>query len=71
MTPGDWSSGWSCAGAGTLGVDDASLEVVDPAKVPATEGVRIRADDPVKRVRELKEALPGTPDRPQDLDFER
>ena len=27
-------------GAGTLGVDDASLEVVDPAKVPATEGVR-------------------------------
>jgi hypothetical protein len=58
-------------GAGTLGVDDASLEVVDPAKVPATEGVTIRPDDPAKRARELKEALPRTPDRPENLDFER
>ncbi len=63
--------GVAVPGAGTLGVDDASLEVVDPAKVPATEGVTIRPDDPVKRVRELKEALPRTPDRPQNLDFER
>ena len=59
------------AGAGTLGVDDASLEVVDPAKVPATEGVTVRPDDPAKRARELKEALPRTPDRPENLDFEQ
>jgi hypothetical protein len=58
-------------GAGTLRVDDASLEVVDPAKVPATEGVTIRSLDPVKRARELKESLPSTPDRPENLDFER
>jgi hypothetical protein len=58
-------------GAVTLGVDDASLEVVDPAEVPATEGVRIRSDDPAKRARDLKEALPSTPDRPENLDFER
>ena len=58
-------------GAGTLGVDDARLEVVDPAQVPATEGVRIRPDDPAKRARELKEALPRTPERPENLNFER
>ncbi len=63
--------GVAAPGAGTLGVDDASLEVVDPAKVAATEGVRTRPDDPAKRARELKEALPSTPDRPENLDFER
>jgi hypothetical protein len=56
---------------GTFGVDDASLEVVDPAEVPATEGVTVRPLDPAKRARELKEALPRTPDRPENLDFER
>ncbi len=55
----------------TLGVDDASLEVVDPAKVPATEGATVRPLDPAKRARELKESLPSTPDRPENLDFER
>jgi hypothetical protein len=58
-------------GAGTVGVDDASLEVVDPAEVPATEGVTVRPLDPAKRARELKESLPRTPDRPENLDFER
>ena len=59
------------AGAGTLGVDDASLEVVDPAKVPATEGATVQPLDPAKRARKLKESLPSTPDRPENLDFER
>jgi hypothetical protein len=63
--------GVGAPGAGKIGVDDASLEVVDPAKVPTTEGVRIRSDDPAKRARELKEALPTTPDRPENLNFER
>ena len=68
---GGLSLGVVAPGAGTLGVDDASLEVVDPAKVPATEGVNVRPDDPAKRARELKESLPSTPDRPENLDFER
>jgi hypothetical protein len=58
-------------GAGTLGVDDASLEVVDPAKIPATEGVKVVRRDPAQRARELEETLPRTPDRPANLDFER
>jgi hypothetical protein len=36
-------------GAGTLGADDASLEVVNPAEVPATEGVTALPLDPAKR----------------------
>jgi hypothetical protein len=65
------SFGVVAPGAGTLGVDDASLEVVDPAEVPATEGATVRPLDPAKRARELKESLPSTPDRPENLDFER
>jgi hypothetical protein len=57
--------------AGTVGVDDASLKVVAPAKVLASERVKVRPLDPAKRARELKEALPSTPDRPENLDFER
>ena len=57
--------------AGRVGVDDAGLEVVDPAKVPAIEGVKVRPLDPAKRARELKEALPSAPDRPENLYFER
>jgi hypothetical protein len=68
---GGLSFGMGVPGAGTLGVDDVSLEVVDPAKVPATEGATVRPLDPVKRARELAEALPKTPDRPENLDFER
>ena len=68
---GGLSFGVAVPGAGTLGVDDASLEVVDPAEVPATEGVTVRPLDPAKRARELKESLPSTPDRPENLDFER
>ena len=68
---GGLSFGVVAPGAGTLGVDDACLEVVDPAEVPTTEGVTIRPLDPAKRARELKESLPSTPDRPENLDFER
>jgi hypothetical protein len=68
---GGLSFGVVAPGAGTLGVDDASLEVVDPAAVPATEGATVRPLDPAKRAGELKEALPRTPDRPENLDFER
>jgi hypothetical protein len=58
-------------GAGTVGADDASLEVVAPAKVPATEGVQVRPVDSAKQARELLEVLPKTPDRSENLDFER
>jgi hypothetical protein len=58
-------------GAGAVGVDDASVEVVDPARVPAIEGVKVRPLDPAKRARELEEALPRPPDGPENLDFER
>ena len=68
---GGLSFGVATPGAGTLGVNDASLEVVDPAEVPATEGVTVRPLDPAKRARELKESLPSTPDRLENLDFER
>jgi hypothetical protein len=57
-------------GTGAVGVDDASVEVVDLARVPAIDGVKVRPLDPAKRARELKEALPSTPDRPENLDFE-
>lgn len=63
--------GVAAPGAGTLAVDDATLEVVDPADVPRTEGATVRPLDPAKRARELKESLPKTPDRPENLDFER
>jgi hypothetical protein len=65
------SFGVVAPGAGTLGVDDASLEVVDPAEVPATEGVMVRPVETARRAREPAEALPKTPDRPENLDFER
>jgi hypothetical protein len=68
---GGLSFGVIAPGAGTIGVDDASLEVVDPAEFPATEGVTVRPLDPAKRARELKESLPSTLDRPENLDFER
>jgi hypothetical protein len=65
------SFGVVAPGAGTLDVDDASLEVVNPAEVQATEGSMVRPLDPAKRARELAEALPKTPDQPENLDFER
>jgi hypothetical protein len=43
---GGLSFGAVTPGAGTLGFDDASLEVVDPAEVPATEGVTVLPLDP-------------------------
>jgi hypothetical protein len=55
-------------GVGTLGVDDASLEVVDPSKTVRLPETQARL---VKRARELAEALGKIPDRPQILDFER
>jgi hypothetical protein len=58
-------------GAGMLGVDDASLEVVDPAKVPLTARSEGSRPDPEKQARELAEALAKMPDRPENLDFER
>jgi hypothetical protein len=47
------------------------LEVVDLAKVPAALGMKVRPPDSAEPARELKEALPTTPDRPENLDFER
>ena len=58
-------------GAGSVDVDDASLEVVDPAKVPLTPKSEVAQPNPEKRARELAEALSKMPDRPQNLDFER
>jgi hypothetical protein len=58
-------------GAGSVDVDDASLEVVDPAKVPVTPKSEVAQPNPEKRARELAEALSKMPDRPQNLDFER
>jgi hypothetical protein len=58
-------------GAGSVGVDDASLEVVDPAKVPLTPKSEVAQPNPEKRARELAEALSKIPDRPQNLDFDR
>ncbi len=48
-------------GAGTLGVDDASLEVVDPARVRLTPKSEVSRTDPEKRARELAEALAKMP----------
>jgi len=58
-------------GAGSAGVDDASLEVVDPAKVPLTPTSKVALPNPEKRARDLAEVLSKMPDRPQNLDFER
>ena len=58
-------------GAGSVGVDDASVEVVDPAKVPLTPKSEVAQPNLEKRARELAEALSKMPDRPQNLDFER
>jgi hypothetical protein len=68
---GGLSFGVVAPGAGTLGVDDASLEVVDPAKVSLTPKSEVAQPNPEKRARELAEALSKLPDRPQNLDFER
>ena len=72
--PGD-AEGLSIAvilkGAGSAGFDDASLEVVDPAKVPLTPKSEAAQPNPEKRAREQAEALPKLPDRPQNLDFEQ
>ena len=56
-------------GAGSVGVDDASLEVVDPAKVPLTPKSEVAQPNP-ESAREMAEALSKMPDRPQNLDFE-
>jgi hypothetical protein len=58
-------------GLGTLGVDDVSIDVVDPAKMPVTPKTEMRRDDSDKRARELADALAKLPDRPLNLDFER
>ena len=57
-------------GFGTLGVDDASLEIVEPAKVPVTGRSDAYRANLEKRARELTEAYAKLPDRPQNLDFE-
>jgi hypothetical protein len=58
-------------GLGTLGVDDVSIDVVDPAKMPVTPKTEMRRDDSDKRARELADAIAKLPDRPVNLDFER
>jgi hypothetical protein len=58
-------------GRGTLGVDDASLEVVDPAKVPVTPESELAKANREKRLREEPEAIAKLRDRPEDMDFER
>jgi hypothetical protein len=68
---GGLSFGVVAPGAGTLGVDDASLEDVDPAEVPAAEGVTVLPLDPANRAREQKKSLLRTTDRPENLGFER
>ena len=63
--------GVELGGAGTLGVDDVSVEVVDPAKIavsPESETVKVARE---KRSRELAEAYPKLPEKPENLDFER
>jgi len=58
-------------GVGTLGVDDASVEIVDPAKVAVSPEWELERAAQEKRSRELAEAYPKLPDRPENLDFER
>ena len=58
-------------GAGKLGVDDASLEIVDPSQVPLTTDSEVVRAGKEKRSRELAEAYPKLPVRPENLDFER
>jgi hypothetical protein len=58
-------------GVGTVGVDDASVEIVDPAKVALSpESEREKAAQE-KRARELAESYPKLSDRPENLNFER
>jgi hypothetical protein len=58
-------------GAGTLGVDDVSVEIVDPAKVAVCpEWASVMAAQE-KRARALSETYPKLPGRPENLDFER
>ena len=56
-------------GVGTLGVDDVSVEVVDPAKAAVTAESETLRTAREKRNRELAEAYPKLPKRPQNLDF--
>jgi hypothetical protein len=65
------SLGLILRGAGKLGVDDASLEIVDPSQVPLTTDSEVVRAGKEKRSRELAEAYPKLPDRPENLDFER
>jgi hypothetical protein len=58
-------------GPGTLGVDDVSLEIVDPAKVALTPESDHDKAAREKHTRELAEAYPKLPERPTNLDFER
>jgi hypothetical protein len=61
---------FSLRGAGRIGVDDATLETVDPASVAVTpESETIKAARE-KRSRELAEAYPTLPELPMNLDFE-
>jgi hypothetical protein len=58
-------------GPGTLGVDDVSVQIVDPATVALTpESDRDKAARE-KLTRELAEAYPKLPEGPTNLDFER
>ena len=59
------------SGGGTLGVDDVSLEVVDPEKVAATPRTERSKADRENRLRERAEATAKLPDRAVNLDFER
>jgi hypothetical protein len=58
-------------GSGILGVDDASLEVVDPAKVPVTQKSELAEVDREKRLHEEAESIAKLPGRPENMDFER
>ncbi len=65
------SMGVVLRGVGSLGVDDANLEAVDPTKVPVTPETEDDRNAREKRSRELSEAYTKLPDRPENLDFER
>lgn len=57
--------------SGNLGVDDASLEIVDPAKEPIMQESEIVTTAREKHLRERAEAIAKMPDRPVNMDFER
>ena len=63
--------GLNLSGTGCLGVDDATIEVVDPSRVPLTTDSEVVRAEMEKRLQVLKESLPGLPGLPQNLDFER